>query len=149
MQGPLCLQQHYSQQPRHRNLKAHLQMSGQGIHVCVSIQWSTTHIEEEGNNASSDNTDGPRDYHSTKWNKSERQMPCDIIYMWKHKLCHKIYETETENRHVVAKGEGGWGRDGLGAGDSQMQMVIYRTDKQRDPTVWHRERYSIFCGKFL
>ena len=29
--------------------------------------------------------------------------------MWKHKLCHKIYETETENRLVVAKGEGGWG----------------------------------------
>ena len=46
-------------------------------------------------------------------------------------------------------GEGGWRRDGLGAGDSQMQTVIYRTDKQQDPTVWHRERYSIFCGKFL
>ena len=39
-----------------------------------------------------------------------------------------------------------WGRE---AGDSQMQMVMYRTDKQQDPTVWHRERYSIFCGKFL
>ena len=69
--------------------------------------------------------------------------------MWKHKLCRKIYETdsETENRLVVATGEEGWGRDGLGAGDPQMQTVMYRTDK-RDPAVWHRERYSIFCGKF-
>ena len=96
------------------------------IHVCVSIQRSTTHIEEEGNNASSNDMDGPRDYHSTKWSKSERQMPCDITYMWKHKIGHKIYETdsETENKLVVAKGEGGRGRDGLGAGDLQMQTVM-------------------------
>ena len=56
---------------------------------------------------------GPRGYR-TKQNKSgrERQMPCDITYMWnlKYDTNELIYEierlTEAENRFVVAKGEG-------------------------------------------
>ena len=64
--------------------------------------------------------DGPRDYH-TKRSKSsrERQMPYDIIYMWNlnYDTNEHIYKTETENRLVVAKGEGEWGREGLGVWD--------------------------------
>ena len=64
--------------------------------------------------------DGFRDYH-TKWSKSdrERQIPYDITYKWnlKYDTNEHIYETETENRLVVAKGRGvgeGWiGRLGL------------------------------------
>ena len=45
--------------------------------------------------------DGPRDYH-TKWSKSERerQIPCDIIYMWnpKYDTNEHIYETETDSQ---------------------------------------------------
>ena len=41
----------------------------------------------------------------------------------------------TLNRHVVAKGEEGWGNDGLGVWDQQMQTSIYRMDTQQDPTV--------------
>ena len=70
------------------------------------------------------NTDGPRDYH-TKWSKKERerQVLCDIIYLWnlKHGTNELIYETEMdsdiENRLVVAKRKAGWGRDGLGVWD--------------------------------
>ena len=55
--------------------------------------------------------DGPRDYHS-KQSKSERerQIPCDITYMWnlKYDTNELTYEIETdthiENRLVVAKG---------------------------------------------
>ena len=47
-----------------------------------------------------------------------------------------IYKTETdsqtlENRLVVAKAEGEWGRDRLGVWDQQMQTIIYRMDKQK------------------
>ena len=50
-------------------------------------------------------------------------MACDITYMWnlKYDTNEHIYETETftdiENRLVVAKGERGWGRKGLGVWD--------------------------------
>ena len=39
--------------------------------------------KKEWNNAICSNMDGPRDYH-TKWNKPdrERQISCDIAYMW-------------------------------------------------------------------
>ena len=40
-----------------------------------------------------------------------------------------------------------WGRDKLGVWDQQIQITIYRTDKQQGPTVQHRELYSIFCNK--
>ena len=74
--------------------------------------------------------------------------------MWnlKYDTNELIYETETdsgdiENRFVVAKGEGGWEREGLGIWDYQMQTIIYRMDKQHGPTVEHRELYSISCNK--
>ena len=40
-------------------------------------------IKKEWNNAIRSNMDGPRDNH-TKWSKSdrERQISCDITYMW-------------------------------------------------------------------
>ena len=80
--------------------------------------------KKEWNNAICNNMDGPRDYH-TKGSKSERerQIPYDITYMWnlKYNTNEPIYKTETdtdtENRLVVAKGDGGWGRDGLGVWD--------------------------------
>ena len=50
------------------------------------------------------------------------------------------YETETDSRLP----RGRLGRDGSGV---WMQSVLYRMDKQRDPTVEHRELYSISCNK--
>lgn len=49
-----------------------------------------------------------------------------------------------EQGPVVAKGEGSWGRDGVGGwglADESFSM-----DRQ-DPTVLHRELYSISCDK--
>ena len=45
---------------------------------------------------------------------------------------------------MIAKGAG---RDGVGVGDSQMQTVLCRMDKQQGPTVEHREPYPISCNK--
>ena len=43
---------------------------------------------------------------------------------------------------------GGWqGRDGVGDCGWEMQTIIPRMDKQQDPTVQHRELYSISCDK--
>ena len=64
--------------------------------------------------------DRPRDY-LTKWSKSERerQIPYDITYKWnlKYDTNELIYETETdsqtENRLVIAEGEGWIGGLGL------------------------------------
>ena len=36
-------------------------------------------------------------------------------------------------------------RDGLGVWDQQMQTSMCKMDKQQDPTVQHRELYSISC----
>ena len=79
----------------------------------------------------------------TKWSKSERekQIPYDITYKKsiKYDTNELIYETETdadiEEGRVVAKGEGSWGKGGLGVWDQQMQAIIYRMDKQQGPTV--------------
>ena len=53
--------------------------------------------------------------------KEKDKLPYDITYMWnlKYDTNELIYETETdsENRLVVAKGEGQWGRDVLGVWD--------------------------------
>ena len=38
-------------------------------------------------------------------------------------------------------------RGGLGVWDEQMQIGVYRIDKQQGPTVEHRELYSISCEK--
>ena len=45
------------------------------------------------------------------------------------------------------QGGGGWGRDGVGVWDSQMQTIIYRMETQQGPTVEHREIYSTSCYK--
>ena len=37
----------------------------------------------------------------------------------------------------------GYGKEGLGVWDQQMQTIIYRMDKQQGPTVQHSELYSI------
>ena len=47
----------------------------------------------------------------------------------------------------VCQGGGVWGREGVGGWGEQMQAFIYRMDKQRGPTVQHRELYSISCDK--
>ena len=77
--------------------------------------------------------DGPRDYRG-KQNKSEREWQMhDITYMWNlnYDTNELIYKTETNtgSRLVVAKEEGGWGRDGLRVWSQQMQIIIYRMDK--------------------
>ena len=41
---------------------------------------------------------------------------------------------------------GGWGKDGGGIWDQQMQTILYRMDKQ-GPTVQHRDLYPTFCDK--
>ena len=77
--------------------------------------------KKEQNNAICSNMDEPVDYHS-KQSKSERerQIPYDITYIWNLKydtngtyLQNRNRLTDTENRLVVAKGEGGGG-EGLG-----------------------------------
>ena len=60
----------------------------------------------------------------------------------KQKQTHRHRE-----QSVVAKGEGRWGREGLGVWDEQMQPLVYRMDTQQGPTVEHRELYSISCDK--
>ena len=61
----------------------------------------------------------------------------DITYMWnlKYDTNEPIYETEidsqTQRTDLWLPREGGWGRDGLGVGDQQMQTSVYRMDKQQ------------------
>ena len=47
------------------------------------------------------NMDGPREYH-TKWSMSdrERQMLCDVTFMWnlKNNTNESIYKTETDSK---------------------------------------------------
>ena len=45
------------------------------------------------------------------------------------------------------QGGGGWGKQGLGVWYQQMQTIIYRMDKQQDPTVQHKELFSISWDK--
>ena len=80
-------------------------ISFSNTYICVYTQTHThiyvytyTHVhsgillshKKERNNVIFSNTDGLRDYH-TKWNKSdrERQMSCDITYMWNLKRWYK------------------------------------------------------------
>ena len=67
------------------------------------------------------NMDRPADYH-TKQSKSERerQIPCDITYMWnlKYDTNEHIYETQTDSQ--IKRTTHFWlsrGRDGLGVWD--------------------------------
>ena len=45
------------------------------------------------------------------------------------------------------QGGEGWGRDGLGVWDQQMQTIIYKMDRQQGLTVQHRELYSMSYDK--
>ena len=67
--------------------------------------------KKEWNNAIYSNMDRPRDYH-TKWSKSgrERQIPCDITYMWNIKndtseLINRNSLTDIEDKLKDDKGE--------------------------------------------
>ena len=70
--------------------------------------------KKEWSSAICSNMDATRDDH-VKWSRSERErhVPSDIPYMWNLKCGtnEPLYTTETdsqtENRRVVAKGEGG------------------------------------------
>ena len=63
------------------------------------------------------------------WGKKERQIPYGITYMWnlKYDTNQHIYKTnrltDTENRCVVAKGEGGWGREDWEFGISRCKLL--------------------------
>ena len=50
-------------------------------------------------------------------------------------LQNKNSLTGMENKLVVAKMEVGWGREGLGVWDQQVQTIISRMDKQQGLTV--------------
>ena len=36
---------------------------------------------------------------------------------------------------------GDWGRDGLGYWVQDIKAIIYRMDKQKAPTIWHRNLF--------
>ena len=72
-------------------------------------------------------------------NKSEKDKYYST-YMQKlnYDMSEHVYETDsqTESRLVVAEGEGGLGRGGLGVRGSQKPAVTYRMDKQQGPTIY-------------
>ena len=105
--------------------------------------------KKEWNNAIYTNKDATRDY-LTKWCKSKRQIPCDITYMWnlKYGTNKPIYKIETD---LQTQRIGLWlpkGRSELGVWGWQMQTITFRMDEQ-DPSIQHRELYSISCEKTI
>ena len=60
----------------------------------------------------------------------------------KQKQTHRHRE-----QNCGCQGGGSVGEGGLGVWDQQMQIIIYRMDKQQGPTVQHRELYSVSCNK--
>ena len=67
--------------------------------------------------------DGSRGYYA-KWNKSERQMPYDLTYMWnlenktnQQTKQHKNRLIETENKWVLPRGEWGGEMGEISGGD--------------------------------
>ena len=98
------------------------------VHIYNGIWFSH---KKEQNNATWNNMDGPRDYH-TKWSKSEKEIPYDITDVWnlnitqmnlsmKEKQTHKHREQTCD-----CQGEGGgekWIRN-LGLADAS-----YHTEK--------------------
>ena len=85
---------------------------------------------------------------------SQRQIPCDITYMWnlKYDTNLLIYKTEIDSQSQETnlwlpkrKGEK---KDKLGIWDQQMETTMSK-NKQYDPTVQQREIYSITCNKPL
>ena len=57
-------------------------------------------------------------------------------------LQNKNKLSDIEKRLVVAKGQGGQRREGMGIWYYQSQAIIYRMTKQQSPTVQHRGLYS-------
>ena len=60
-----------------------------------------------------------------------------------------FYEAETDPQTVEkslggAKEKRAWEKHGASFGDSQMQSIIYGTDKQEGSVASHGEQYSIF-----
>ena len=92
--------------------------------------------------------DRPRNCHTSK-SERERQIPYGITYMWNinYDTNELTYETEkdshTQRTDLWLQGGG----TDLGVWGSQMQTVMYITNKQQTPTVQHRALYSIFCNK--
>ena len=83
--------------------------------------------------------DGTRDSH-TKYRKSdrERQVPCDITYIW-----NLIYGT---NKPFHRKENHGHGEETCGCqgmdwelGVNRCKLLPFGVDKQWDPAVYHRE----------
>ena len=91
---------------------------------------------------------GPRDDH-TKWSKSERDKYHMLSLTWnlKYDTGELIYETETDSQREQTCGcqEGGGVR--VWVCGWQMQTIIHRMDKQKGPTVEHRELYSTSCDE--
>ena len=91
--------------------------------------------KKEWNNAICSNMDGPRDCH-TEWRKSdtERQISCDIAYMWNLKkgysctyLQNRSRITDVENKLNGSQGLRR-GRDKLGDWYWHIHTTIYKID---------------------
>ena len=54
-------------------------------------------------------------------------MESKLWHKWTY-LWNRNRLTDIENRFAVTKGVGGWGGNGLGVWDEQMQTSIYRMD---------------------
>ena len=83
-------------------------------------------------------------------NKKERQAPQDTTYVWnlKYDTNDLINETEIDREQTCGcQRKEGWGRNGVGFGDQQMQTDMYRMDKQQGLVVQHRELYLISFDK--
>ena len=74
-------------------------------------------------------------------------MSYDITYMWnlKYDINELIYKTETDLWLPRQRWVGGGINQEFGI--SGLSRTINKIDKQRAPTVWLREPYSISCDK--
>ena len=74
-------------------------------------------------------------------NKTERQTPCAVTYMWNLEygadelICETERLTDRENKLLVAKGKAGW-EGWLGVWGKYMQTIT-RMDKKQGPTILH------------
>ena len=74
-----CLWQYYLQQPRHgSNLNVHPQRNGQRRCGTYNIQWNSTQIQREQNNAICRNRGTPR-HRYTKWSKLARKWQMQYV----------------------------------------------------------------------
>ena len=78
--------------------------------TCPSTDGILLSHKKEWNNGIHSNMDGPRDYH-TKQSQKEKNKHHMISWIY---LQNRNRLTDIENKLVVAKGEGGGGREGLG-----------------------------------